>query len=298
MTNEVMANKNNEVTYEAGGQEVTLSINEVEQFITKGNAKITESEAYNFIQLCKYSELNPFLNEAYLVKFGQQPAQMIVSKEAYMKRANRNPNFNGFKAGVVVMRNNEIFHKEGQTIYPNEQLIGGWARVYRKDIENDFYQEVSLQEYGKGQATWKQMPANMIRKNALVGALREAFPEDLGGMYTEDEPGFDEEGQLTDTVEDDGVSSQLVGVFKKKQPEADKEQSKEDDNTIDADFEEIDDDKPEDSKEIDWTKYTDEQIKKSLDKKGAAYQEDAKRDELIAVAEMVINGGVIQDELL
>lgn len=298
MTNEVMANKNNEVTYEAGGQEVTLSINEVEQFITKGNAKITESEAYNFIQLCKYSELNPFLNEAYLVKFGQQPAQMIVSKEAYMKRANRNPNFNGFKAGVVVMRNNEIFHKEGQTIYPNEQLIGGWARVYRKDIENDFYQEVSLQEYGKGQATWKQMPANMIRKNALVGALREAFPEDLGGMYTEDEPAFDEEGQLTDTVEDDGVSSQLAGDFKKKQPEADKEQSKEDDNTIDADFEEIDDDKPEDSKEIDWTKYTDEQIKKSLDKKGAAYQEDAKRDELIAVAEMVINGGVIQDELL
>ena len=43
--------------------------------------------------------------------------------------------------------------------------------------------EVSLEEYSKSQATWKQMPCVMVRKCAMVTALREAFPEDLQGLY-------------------------------------------------------------------------------------------------------------------
>ena len=42
---------------------------------------------------------------------------------------------------------------------------------------------VSLEEYSKAQSTWKSMPMVMIRKVAMVTALREAFPEDLQGMY-------------------------------------------------------------------------------------------------------------------
>ena len=41
------------------------------------------------------------------------------------------------------------------------------------------------------------MPATMIRKTALVNALREAFPEDLGNMYTEDDG-----GETFDTLKD------------------------------------------------------------------------------------------------
>jgi uncharacterized protein CbrC (UPF0167 family) len=44
-----------------------------------------------------------------------------------------------------------------------------------------------LSEYNKGFALWKTMPATMIRKVAIVQALREAFPETLSGMYSEDE---------------------------------------------------------------------------------------------------------------
>lgn len=35
--------------------------------------------------------------------------------------------------------------------------------------------------------TWAKMPATMIRKVALVQALREAFPEDFQGMYAPEE---------------------------------------------------------------------------------------------------------------
>ena len=36
-------------------------------------------------------------------------------------------------------------------------------------------------------SNWASKPATMIRKVALVQALREAFPEDLQGMYSIEE---------------------------------------------------------------------------------------------------------------
>lgn len=186
----------NELTYTAGGQEIKLSPDSVSQFVTKGNGNITREEAYNFIQLCRYAELNPFLNEAYIIKFGNQPAQLITGKEAFMKRAERQKNYNGFKAGIVVFNTkDEIEEREGTIIIDGkEQLLGGWAIVYRKDRDHEYKVTINFDEFAKRknsgelQSTWATMPANMIRKSALVNALREAFPDQLGAMYTEDEP--------------------------------------------------------------------------------------------------------------
>lgn len=177
-----------EMVYQARGQEVKLSPSIVQQFIIKGQAAISQEEAVNFMQLCKYSELNPFLNEAYLIKYGTAPAQMVVSKEAIMKRANRQEDYNGFKAGIIVESNGEIVYRNGQFMTKKEQLLGGWSKVFRKGIEYPFEIEVSFHEYNTGKSMWAKMPANMIRKVALVNALREAYPEALGAMYSEDEP--------------------------------------------------------------------------------------------------------------
>ena len=192
MTNQLVEQEKQEtqgrkVEFEVNNEIVALSPSIVQQFVTKGNDKITKEEAVNFMMLCKYAKLNPFLNEAYLIKFEGTPAQMIVSKEAFLKRAQRHPKFNGYKAGIVVLRKEDIVKKDGQTLYPNEQLLAGWAEVYRKDIDYPVYVEVSLQEYSTGKSTWRTKPATMIRKVALVNALRETFPEDLGAMYTEEE---------------------------------------------------------------------------------------------------------------
>lgn len=178
-----------EIVYQASGQEVKLSPGIIQQFITKGNVNITQEEAVNFMQLCKYSELNPFLNEAYLIKYSNdRPADMVVSKEAIMKRANKQPDYNGFKAGVIIEKDGELVYRTGQFVTKKEMLLGGWAKVYRKGIEFPFEIEVSLSEYSTGKSTWNKMPGNMIRKVALVAALREAYPEQLGAMYSEEEP--------------------------------------------------------------------------------------------------------------
>lgn len=173
--------------FEVNGEPVKLSGNMVKQYLVRGNGEVSDQELVMFINLCKYQKLNPFLNEAYLVKFGSQPAQIITSKEAFMKRAENHPAYEGFEAGIIVERDGELKEIEGAVKLSNDKLIGGWAKIYRSDRQKPITTRISLEEFGKGQATWKQMPLNMIRKSAIVNAQREAFPETLGALYTEDD---------------------------------------------------------------------------------------------------------------
>jgi len=63
------------------GEEVTLSPDVVKRYLVSGDpSKVSDQEVMMFLKLCQYQRLNPFLNEAYLVKFGNEPAQIIVGK--------------------------------------------------------------------------------------------------------------------------------------------------------------------------------------------------------------------------
>lgn len=173
------------------GQTLQITSDDVRKYICE-NA--TEKETVMFMQLCKAQRLNPFMREAYLVKYGNAPASMIVGKEVFTKRADANPNYEGFEAGVVYLdKQGNVQKREGGAVYSDagEILIGGWCKVYVKD-RKPIYDEVSLEEYSTGKSMWKPAkdggkPATMIRKVALVHCLREAFSNDFAGMYTQEE---------------------------------------------------------------------------------------------------------------
>lgn len=180
------------VRYESNGQEITLTQNDVKNFLVTGDAdKVTDKEFKLFMELCKAQKLNPFLREAYLIKFGND-ANIITGKDVFLKRARANESFRGFKAGIIVQNERGIEKREG-TFYlkGQENLVGGWASIYIKDWDVPFDHTVALSEFNKGTATWKNMPAIMIRKVALVQALREAFPDDLSQLYAAEEMGTD-----------------------------------------------------------------------------------------------------------
>lgn len=185
MTNNALMTK--PVSYEVNGEEVKLSGEMVKQYLVRGGSEVNDQELVMFLNLCKYQKLNPFLNEAYLIKFKGAPAQIIVSKEAFMKRAESHEQYNGLEAGIIVEREGNMVELEGAVSLKNDILIGGWAKVYRKDREKPVTIKIAMNEFSKSQATWKQMPNNMIRKTAIVNALREAFPEKLNAMYTDEE---------------------------------------------------------------------------------------------------------------
>nr|DAF23071.1 MAG TPA: RecT protein [Caudoviricetes sp.] len=168
---------------------------------------LTEKQVGQALSLIKGRNLNPLANEVYIVayknKSGGTEFSLIVSKEAFLKRAAQNPNYEGFEAGVVTVDDEGVMHeRKGAIMLPGDTLVGGWARVYRKNFKVPVEIFVSREEYDKKKSTWNSMPATMIRKTALVNALREAFPEDLGNMYTEDDGGetFDRIKDVTPQV--------------------------------------------------------------------------------------------------
>lgn len=183
------------VSYEVNNEEITLTPQIVQDYLVGKDAKITIPEFKLFAELCKARKLNPFLKEAYCIKYSNNlPATIVVGKDAVLKRAVLNPNYNGIKSGIIVLEENgNITERKGTFKLPNEKLVGGWAEVFRKDWENSVYCSVSLEESmqrksnGQPNSNWEKQPATMIEKVAKVRALREAFVEDLGGMYEAEE---------------------------------------------------------------------------------------------------------------
>lgn len=176
------------VKYEANGQEITLTKDDVKKYLVSGDAsKVTDKELKMFLELCKAQGLNPFLREAYLIKYGNE-SNIVTGKDVFMKRARANPDFRGFEAGIIVENKNGREKRDG-TFYSlgSEQIVGGWARIHIKDWEVPFEHTVSLSEFRRNTATWKSMPAVMIRKVALVQALREVFPNELSQLYSSEE---------------------------------------------------------------------------------------------------------------
>lgn len=184
------------VEFVVNGEKVKLTGSTVRNYLVQGNGNVTDQEVVMFINLCKYQKLNPFLNEAYLIKYGNSPAQIVVSKEAFMKRAENHPSYEGFQAGVIVERDGELVEVEGAVKLETDKLVGGWCKVYRSDRKVPITTRISFEEFSKNQATWKTMPLNMIRKSAIVNGLREAFPETLGAMYTEDDAELNQERKV------------------------------------------------------------------------------------------------------
>lgn len=168
------------------GADISVTADDVRNLICPA---ADQKEVSLFLQLCKNQRLNPFVRDAYLVKYGSNPAQMITSYQVFNRRACRNENYAGIENGVVVLRNGEIVHKDGSAVYKaaGETLLGGWAKVYFKDNRKPAYAEVALDDYSTGKSNWSKMPGVMIEKCAKAAAWRLAFPDDFQGMYVSEE---------------------------------------------------------------------------------------------------------------
>lgn len=199
-----------------GGQKLTADT--VKNYIAP---TATEQEMLMFIELCKAQNLNPFIRDAYLVKYGNQAAQIIVGKDVFIKRASENPNFNGMKAGIVVLdKNGNIQEREGALKLPGEELVGGWCEVYLKDKDFPTKALVSFEEYaqktkeGKLNSMWSSKGATMIRKVAQSQALREAFPKELRGLYQQEEMGIEQKLPEKEVKIGYATSGQKQGIMK------------------------------------------------------------------------------------
>lgn len=178
------------------GEVLTLTKPIVKQYIANG-ADITDSEFTMFFQLCKVHKVNPFLKEAYLIKFGTSPATIVLDYKVLQQVAEDNPHFKGLKTGLVLQNaNGEMVEREGSFKMPNEVLIAGWCEVKRDDRNEptrvyamfDEFKQYKNKATGELNANWAGKPCFMITKVAKAQALREAFPNMFGSnVYIQEE---------------------------------------------------------------------------------------------------------------
>jgi len=163
------------VKYQTSKGEITLTPPIVRKYLVSGQGNVTDQEIMMFMALCKFQGLNPFLREAYLIKYSAEPATIVTGKETFLKRAYKHPKYQGHKTGIS----------------PDGKIA--WAEVYMEAYQVPIRCEVDYEEYvgrkkdGTVNRMWKEKPHTMLKKVALVQALREALPEEFGGMYSQEE---------------------------------------------------------------------------------------------------------------
>lgn len=143
----------------------------IKSTIAKG---ATDDELKLFTYRCKKMGLDPLKpGHIHFVKYGNNPGTIIIGIDGFRSRAASTGKHTGTKRGVLRDENGKC--------------IGAWCEVYRTDWTQCAREEVSLVEYNTQKSNWAKMPETMIKKVAEVAALRMAFPDELGGVYSDDE---------------------------------------------------------------------------------------------------------------
>ena len=148
MNNIQVANKSAltlaEFTTETGQ---VLTADTVKNYLVSGNGNVTDQEVLMFIELCKAQHLNPFIREAYLIKFGSSPANIVVGKDVFVKRAHRNPDYEGpiaIPPNIAGISDTSNFKKLGNIGNGTDMNISMYATAANIPILANVFTEIDL----------------------------------------------------------------------------------------------------------------------------------------------------------
>jgi len=157
---------------------------------TKSGQLCSEEQAMRFVMLCMARQLNPWEGDAFLVGYDTKDGpefNLVTAHQAFLKRAEVHPHYNGMASGVIVNRDGVILELDGDFYIGNDILVGGWAKVFRRDRDHVIYRRLKLATFQKPFGRWQSDAAGMIVKCAEADALRSSFPNVMGGMYLREE---------------------------------------------------------------------------------------------------------------
>lgn len=209
----------NEITTTTEQNQVTAKL--LNDYLNTITDKLTNAQRDQFIAVASAFGLNPFKREIYATTYrnkdGQTVMSIVTGYEVYLKRAEMNPNYDGFETEFHVV----------------DKQMNCTCKVYRKDRRMPITSTVWMSEYSTGRSLWATKPRMMLEKVAIATAFRRAFPTDFGGMpYTNDE--LPEHMTGADKLEQQGFTEvqQDAPVAQVEPPKAAKTQDERDANWL------------------------------------------------------------------
>jgi len=181
---------NGTITYHTDqNASVTLSLDILRKLTPKPNGASEPSTAdlMMFGYTCVSQSLNPYLKECWLVWMGSaQGYQPIVSAQKRIAKAQSMPDYDGYEWGWISA--DGMRHESGQqsTLKSQQEVVGAWGRVHRKNQKVPFYHEVFLSEYH----TKNGKPITMLLKTCRDQTHRFAYADQMGNLLTENEAKF------------------------------------------------------------------------------------------------------------
>lgn len=191
------------VAIQKGGDLTREQVDLIKENFAKG---ASDNELKLFLQVCKNSNLNPFLKQVHLVprwdsKIGREVRTIQVGIDGFRAIAE--------EGGKYAGSDDAIFRDEGELAVGATKIkIPGSATVavYKLMANGERYPFTATarwSEYYPGDKQgymWRKMPYGQLGKCAEALALRKAFPKLLSGFYTPEEmeqAGQKEEGEET-----------------------------------------------------------------------------------------------------
>jgi phage recombination protein Bet len=145
-------------------------------FLRRHYAKdANDIEFEHFVSVCRARRLSPELNQIYWTKVRDRPT-IIVSIEGYRLIADRTGLYAGSQAGAFT------YDDAGKPLSCSVTVM-----KIVQDLPREFTAVARMSEQYRDVKNWRDMPCTMLEKCAEAKALRKAFPEELGGTYTDDE---------------------------------------------------------------------------------------------------------------
>lgn len=191
--------------------------------------KATDDELKLFLQLCRKTGLDPFSRQIYAIHRNTRDANgnyvskmsIQVAIDGFRAIAERSgdyagqdePVFETDDKGNLVCCKITVFRFRGDTRYPAAVGVAYWDEYKQTDFK------------GNLSPMWAKMPRIMLSKCAEALALRKAYPNELGGLYTTEEmqqaskgPSEDEKEELIasliDLDMDDETRSKAMGTIR------------------------------------------------------------------------------------
>jgi|GEM_PF-5857773 len=169
----------------------TVADNYIEMIMRK-YPDIQTSSLINHINLVNYTGANPFNGQVHFVAFFDKRLNCRVGSTVFSYRffEDRANQTGEFKNCTCEIGKAEYFDpNKGEDI----TTLRAVATAYRKDREPVEFVAWYPEFKDTTKPLWRTKPHTMLRKCAIAGALRSAFPETLGNMYIGEEIGDEQQ---------------------------------------------------------------------------------------------------------